>query len=282
MVDKNIAASVRAKLKNKAKDEGKDFNLILTRYALERFLYRLSISNHRDHFLLKGALLFDVWFDVPLRATRDIDLLGFQLPEAAYLIQAFKELCELELRDGIRFDGDSILAEEIRKEANYTGMRINLVANLDSARSTVQVDVGYGDAVTPAPELADYPVLLNEFPSPKLRVYPRNSVVAEKLDAIISLGIANSRLKDYFDLWVILHHSDLDKETLRKAVEATISRRKTIMPSGLPMGLTSEFSQDKNKNIQWNVFLRKNQLEKYELNELVKGLQNKLGYLFEE
>jgi hypothetical protein len=170
MADKNIGASVRAKLKNKAQAEGKEFNLILTRYALERLLYRLSISDYQEHFLLKGALLFDLWFDVPLRATRDIDLLGFQLPDAAYLIKAFEDLCALELADGIEFKGGSIRAEEIRKEANYTGMRVTLVAYLDGARSAIQVDVGYADAVTPAPEIANYPVLLNEFPSPKLRV----------------------------------------------------------------------------------------------------------------
>ncbi|WP_071466488.1 nucleotidyl transferase AbiEii/AbiGii toxin family protein [Polynucleobacter asymbioticus] len=280
MADKNIGASVRAKLKNKAQAEGKEFNLILTRYALERLLYRLSISDYREHFLLKGALLFDLWFDVPLRATRDIDLLGFQLPDAAYLIKAFEDLCALEVADGIEFEGGSIRAEEIRKEANYTGMRVTLVAYLDGARSAIQVDVGYGDAVTPAPEMANYPVLLSEFPSPRLRVYPRYTVVAEKLDAIISLGMANSRMKDYFDLWVILNQSGLDQEILRTAVEATTTRRKTLMPEGLPLGLSDEFSQDRNKNIQWNAFLTKNQLDKIELRDLVLDLQGRLSYLF--
>jgi predicted nucleotidyltransferase component of viral defense system len=267
-------------LKNKAQAEGKEFNLILTRYALERFLYRLSISEHRDHFLLKGALLFDLWFDVPLRATRDIDLLGFQLPDAAYLLETFEDLCDIQVEDGITFDQDSIRAEEIRKEANYSGMRVTLAAYLDGARSVVQVDVGYGDAVTPAPEVADYPVLLNEFPSPRLRVYPRYTVVAEKLDAIILLGMANSRMKDYFDIWVILRESELDLVVLRSAVSATIERRNTMMPVGLPLGLSDEFAQDKSKNIQWKAFLRKNQLGEIELHELIFDLRTKLEYLF--
>ncbi len=280
MTEKNLGASVRSKLKNKAQAENKEFNLILTRYALERFLYRLSISEHRDHFLLKGALLFDLWFDVPLRATRDIDLLGFQLPDAAYLLKTFEDLCDIQVEDGLIFDRASIRAEEIRKEANYSGMRITLVANLDGARSVVQVDVGYGDAVTPAPEVADYPVLLDEFPNPRLRVYPRYTVVAEKLDAIISLGMANSRMKDYFDIWVILRGSELDLEVLRSAVSATIERRNTMMPEGLPLGLSDEFAKDKNKNIQWNAFLSKNQLGEIQLNQLVMNLRSKLEYLF--
>jgi hypothetical protein len=127
-------------LKNKAQAEGKEFNLILTRYALERLLYRLSISDYREHFLLKGALLFDLWFDVPLRATRDIDLLGFQLPDAAYLIKAFEDLCALGVDDGIEFDGGSIRAEEIRKEANYTGMRVTLVSRNLAIRSRIYND----------------------------------------------------------------------------------------------------------------------------------------------
>lgn len=280
MAEKNLGASVRSKLKNKAQADNKEFNLILTRYALERFLYRLSISEYRDHFLLKGALLFDLWFDVPLRATRDIDLLGFQLPDAAYLLKTFEDLCDVQVEDGVIFDRASIRAEEIRKEANYSGMRVTLVAYLDGARSVVQVDVGYGDTVTPAPEFADYPVLLDEFPNPRLRVYPRYTVVAEKLDAIISLGMANSRMKDYFDIWVILRESELDLEILRSAVSATIERRNTMMPEGLPLGLSDEFAKDKNKNIQWNAFLSKNQLGEIQLNQLVMNLRSKLKYLF--
>jgi len=280
MAEKNLGASVRSKLKNKAQAENKEFNLILTRYALERFLYRLSISDHRDQFLLKGALLFDLWFDVPLRPTRDIDLLGFQLPDASYLLKTFEDLCDIQVEDGVTFDRASIRAEEIRKEANYSGMRVILAAYLDGARSVVQVDIGFGDAVTPAPEVADYPVLLHEFPNPRLRIYPRYTVVAEKLDAIISLGMTNTRMKDYFDIWMILRKSELNPEVLRSALMATVKRRSTLMPEKLPLGLSDEFAQNKNKNVQWNAFLTKNQLDGIKLNELVMDLRSKLEYLF--
>jgi hypothetical protein len=240
----------------------------------------LSISEHRDHFLLKGALLFDLWFHVPLRATRDIDLLGFKLPDTEYLLRTFGELCEIHAEDGIIFDQKSIRTEEIRKEANYSGMRVNLVAYLDGAKSAVQVDVGFGDAITPAPEVADYPVLLDDLPSPRLRVYPRYTVVAEKLDAIITFGMANSRMKDYFDIWVILRDSELDKEILRSAVIATCNRRKTLMPTVLPLGLSNEFAEDKNKNIQWNAFLSKNKLGENKLSELIFEIRGELEYLF--
>jgi len=231
---RNVAASVRAKLLNKARAEKRDFTLVLTRYALERLLYRLSISTHADHFLLKGALLFDLWFDVPLRPTRDMDLLGFGLAEEPYLIAAFTELCALDVDDGIRFDAQSIRAEEIRKEANYAGIRVTLLGWVDGARCPVQVEVGYGDAVTPGPEAVEYPVILDEFPAPKLRVYPRYTVVAEKLEALISLGVANSRMKDYFDLWVLARHSDFEGEVLREAIGATLSRRGTDIPTDVP------------------------------------------------
>ena len=273
-------ASVRAKLKNKAQSQGKEFNLVLTRFALERFLYRLSISEYRDQFVLKGALLFDLWFDFPLRATRDIDLLGFQTPDKTYLIKVFRTLCLMKLMDGIEFDQSTLQTDEIRKVANYSGLRVSLFSFLDGARSLVQVDVGFGDVITPEAELVDYPVLLNEFPSPQLRAYPRYSVIAEKLDALINLGMANSRMKDYFDLWVILKESKLEKEILKKAVNSTCKRRQTPMPVGLPTGLTKDFFKDKNKINQWDIFLIKNQLAHIELSHMVKDLQEKLSFLF--
>lgn len=261
MTGRNIAASVRAKLLNKARADKRDFSLVLTRYALERLLYRLSISEHADHFLLKGALLFDLWFDVPFRPTRDMDLLGFGLAEEPHLIAAFTDLCALEVEDGIRFDAHSIRAEEIRKEANYAGIRVTLLGWVDGARCPVQVDVGYGDAVTPGPEAVEYPVMLDEFPGPRLRVYPRYSVVAEKLEAMITLGVANSRMKDYFDLWVLARHSDFEGEVLRQAIGATLSRRSTDVPTNVPFGLTETFATDPQKQLQWQGFLKKNRLE---------------------
>lgn len=280
MTERNTSASVRARLLNKAKKDGVDFQLLLTRFALERLLYRLSISAEKDHFLLKGALLFDLWYDVPLRPTRDIDLLGFGLAEIPHLITVFEDLCNLMVADGIFFDGKSIKAEEIRKEANYSGIRVTLVGLIDGARCPIQVDVGYGDAVTPAPESARYPVMFDDMPAPHLRVYPRYTVVAEKLEAIISLGMANSRMKDYFDLWVILRDAQLDLATLEQAVFATLNRRGTINPKIIPIGLSEQFSADGQKNMQWNAFVKRNKLNADTLSATVKYLRDALIFIF--
>lgn len=273
---KNKPASIRARLLNKAKAEQQDFSLVLTRYGLERLLYRLSVSSNKDNFLLKGALLFDMWFDVPHRPTRDIDLLGFGLAEEPLLHEAFREICGIEVDDGMVFDADSIKVVEIRKDANYSGLRVTLLGHLDAARSAVQIDVGYGDAVTPAPELADYPVMLGELPAPRIRVYPRYTVIAEKFEAIVSLGMANSRLKDYFDLWVLLTTQELDSAMITAAINATLARRQTAMPTSAPIGLTETFSNDPQKIRQWQAFIRKNQLEAPELGTVVELLHQKL------
>ena len=272
----NKPASVRARLLNKAKAENRDFSLMLIRYGLERLLYRLSVSSNKDNFLLKGALLFDMWFDVPHRPTRDIDLLGFGLAEEPLVYETFREICGIECDDGIVFDADTIRVAEIRKEANYSGLRVNLTGHLDGARSPVQIDIGYGDAVTPAPELADYPVMLEELPAPKIRVYPRYTVVAEKFEAIVSLGMANSRLKDYFDLWVLLTTQELDPELLQTAIVATLNRRKTTMPESIPIGLSLTFGDDPQKIKQWQAFIKKNQLQAPALNSVIELLQQKL------
>ncbi len=268
--------AVRARLLAKAKSENQDFSLILTRYGLERMLYRLSVSSNKDNFLLKGALLFDMWFDVPLRPTRDIDLLGFGLAEEPLVLAAFQEMCEIECNDGIEFDVDSIKVAEIRKEANYSGLRVTLMGHVDSARCPIQIDVGYGDAVTPAPEHADYPVMLEGLPAPKLRIYPRYTVVAEKYEAIVSLGMINTRLKDYFDMWVIFNSADLDSALLSAAIDATFARRNTPKPQTTPVGLTADFGQDEQKRKQWEAFIKKNKLVAPELNVVVQFLKTKL------
>lgn len=270
----NRAASVRAHLLSKAKAAGQDFSLVLTRYALERLLYRLSASPHKDNFLLKGALLFDLWFDVPLRPTRDIDLLGFGLAEEPLVLRLFQEVCEIGCDDGISFDSSTVQASEIRKDANYAGIRITLLGHIENARCPVQVDIGYGDAVTPAPELADYPVMLEDMPVPKLRVYPKYTVVAEKFEAIVSLGMANSRMKDYFDLWVILNSSELEQPLLAEAIQATFARRGTPLLETIPTGLSEAFALDSQKTTQWSAFVRKNKLEAPELASVVALLKS--------
>lgn len=271
---RNISASVRDRLLSKARTEKLDFNLLLTRYALERMLYRLSISKQRDQFLLKGALLFDLWFDVPHRPTHDADFLGFGSAEIPHIEEIFREICRIEVEDGIAFQPDTVKAAEIRKEANYAGVRVTLLGMLDSARCAVQIDIGFGDAVVPGPDEVHYPVILGEMPGPHLHVYPRYTVVAEKLEALTSLGMLNSRMKDYFDLWILAKHSDFDGQILSRAVAATFERRRTAVPTGVPIGLSDEFINDAQKGKQWQGFLRKNALDPMSLATVVVDLRD--------
>ncbi len=237
-------------------------------------LYRLSISKQRDQFLLKGALLFDLWFDVPHRPTHDADFLGYGSAEIPHIEALFQGVCQIEVDDGIVFQPETVKADEIRKEANYAGVRVTLIGVLDGARCPVQLDIGFGDAVVPGPEEVHYPVILGEMPEPHLRVYPRYTVVAEKLEALTSLGMLNSRMKDYFDLWILARHSDFDGAVLSKAIKATFERRRRALPNGVPIGLTDEFTQDVQKEKQWQAFLRKNALDKTPLATVVGDLRN--------
>lgn len=267
MTLKNTGASIRAKLLHRSKLDRVDFQFLLTRYAIERLLYRLSISPEQQHFLLKGALLFDLWYDVRLRPTRDIDLLGFGLAETSHLLMAFESICALTAEDGVSFDPHSIKAEEIRTDANYSGVRLTLSGMLNFAKFRVQVDVGYGDAVTPAP---------------RLLVYPRYTVVAEKLEAIVSFGMANSRMKDYFDLWVILRDQELDQAHLSSAISATLKRRGTSKPRTLPVGLSEKFAGDPQKAKQWSAFVERNKLKASSLHDVVGDLRMKFAPFFVE
>jgi predicted nucleotidyltransferase component of viral defense system len=274
MSQRNIPASVRARLLNHARQRREDFNTVLNRYVLERLLYRLSISTYKDQFLLKGAMLFDLWFDLPHRPTRDIDLLGFGSAELPALEAVFQDICATAIEDGVIFKAESIRATEIRKDSNYAGVRLNMLALVDRARCQIQVDIGFGDVVTPGPIEADYPTILSGFEQPKLRVYPRYTVVAEKLEALASLGIANSRMKDYFDLWVLSRHSEFEGKILQRAIRATFDQRKSTLPSAVPFGLTDTFAQDMQKQTQWRAFINKNRLEALSLEDVVISLRD--------
>ncbi|BEP46189.1 nucleotidyl transferase AbiEii/AbiGii toxin family protein [Variovorax sp. V15] len=278
-MSRNIAASVRARLKQHADAKKQDFNLTLTRYGLERLLYRLSISPHASNYLLKGALLFSLWYDQPHRPTRDADLLGFGPDDVESAVKAFHEICQIAVEDGMVFDAGSVQGTVIRKEAGYGGVRVDLRATLDGARITLQVDIGFGDAVTPAPEAVSYPVLLDDLPAPQLRSYPKYTVVAEKFHAVCLLGMANTRMKDYFDLWVLMTEDTLDPAELRRAISATFERRKFAMVSELPSGLSDNFSGDATKQTQWTAFLKKNRLEAMDLTNVVKRLREEFQKL---
>jgi hypothetical protein len=270
---RNVAASVRARLLNKARTERLDFNLLLIRYALERVLYRLSISEQHGQFLLKGALLFGIWFDVPHRPTHDADLLGFGHSEIPHLENLFREISQIATDDGIVFQSDSVKAVEIRKEADYAGARVTMIGLPDGARCPVQIDIGFGVAVTAGPDNVQYPVILDGMPQPKLQAYPRYTVVAEKLEAVVKLGMLNSRMKDYFDLWVLAGHSDFSGAVLAAAIRATFERRGTAILSSAPLGLTDEFGRSDQKTMQWQAFLRKNALSPIPLTSVIEVLR---------
>jgi predicted nucleotidyltransferase component of viral defense system len=273
---RNLAASVRARLLNMAKAEGSDFNQILVRYALERFLYRLSQSAYADHFLLKGALLFTLWYELPHRATRDCDLLGFGPSDQETIVGTFRAIAAVPVDDGIVFDPESVRVGEIRKDAGYAGVRVVITGELAQARCKTQIDIGFGDAVIPGPVKATYPVLIEDFPAPRLRTYPAYTVVAEKLHAIVLLGMTNSRLKDYLDLFVLLDREHLNEKTLARAIAATFDRRGTPLSDGLPLGLSDEFASDVSRQALWQAFLRKNDIEWRQLRDIVTAIRTRL------
>lgn len=270
------AASIRARLKRYAEASGQEFNLILMRYGLERFLYRLSVSDLADRFLLKGALLFQIWYGNPHRPTHDVDLLGFGSDDMAQLLQVFQGVAAIAVDDGIVFEPGSARAAPIRKDGDYGGVRVDLHAKLSGARIDVQVDVGFGDAVTPQPQRVTYPTMLADVPGPTLRAYPKATAVAEKVHAVATLGMTNSRMKDFFDLWVLLHDDTLDDAELVQAVAATFARRGTPMPATTPIGLTQSFASDLAKQTQWRGFLKRNRLADLELTAVVDYLQQRL------
>jgi len=261
-VPKNPGHSVFQRLLNYAKENREDFNLLLSRYAMERFLYRLSISEESDRFILKGASLFLVWKGRNYRATRDADFLALGSPDIEILAQSFRTICALPCpeADGMVYLPDTLKAVAIRDDNEYDGVRITLFGQLNQARIPLQVDIGFGDAVTPAPENIDYPTLL-DFPAPQLKAYPKYTLIAEKLEAMIHLGMANSRMKDFFDIWLLSTLFKFDGGTLTEAIRNTFNRRQTVLSEETPFAFTPEFYGDEQKQNQWNAFIRKSNPE---------------------
>ena len=254
---RNLAASVRQRLLNRARERGEDFNYLLTRYANERLLFRLAESGHRDQFVLKGATLFELWHDAVHRATRDVDLLGFGEPTVERMQAVFRELCTVDVEpDGLRFLEPSVQAEPTRDGQEYGGVRVRLGADLDGARIALQVDIGFGDVVTPGVVEAEFPTLL-DFPAPRLRTYPRETVVAEKFEAVVRLGIANTRMKDFYDLWAMATAFAFAGIPLAAALAATFGNRGTALPGEPPLALRPEFTADPEKQAQWSAFSRR-------------------------
>ena len=252
---RDIGASVRARLLTLAREKGQSFDLVLTRYATERLLYRLSTTPHRDRFVLKGAMLITTWFDDPHRPTRDLDFLGYGDSAPEPMLAVFREICAIDENDGIIFNVDALRVELIREELEYGGLRLRTTALLAGARITVVIDIGFGDAIEPGVEEINLPVLL-DLPVPRLRAYARETVVAEKFQAMVMLGLANTRMKDFYDIWMLSRNYDFDGERLSRAIAATFERRATAIPGDLPDALTSAFSTDLTKERQWAAFVR--------------------------
>lgn len=252
-----LAHSIKQRLLNYARQRDEVFNMVLIRFAVERLLYRLTQSPHADQFVLKGAMLFASWADKPHRSTQDVDLLGFGDPSMDRLMAIFCEVCVTNVEpDGLVFDSESVRVEPIREDAVYDGHRVQMTAFLGNARIPIQVDVGFGDAITPGPcDMVFGPIL--DLPAPQLRAYPPETVIAEKLDAIVVRGMANSRMKDYYDLWTLSRTMPFSLGVLQEAVEATMQRRGTPLPSSLPIGLADDFAGDDAKQRQWAAFIRK-------------------------
>jgi predicted nucleotidyltransferase component of viral defense system len=251
---RNVGASVRARLQNLSRETGQSFELVLTRYALERLLYRLSRSAYADRFVLKGAMLLMSWFTDPYRATRDLDLSGFGDPNPATMVTAFKDILSTDVEDGVQFDSDAVRVDQIREATEYGGLRLRTTASISGARIAVTVDVGFGDALEPGTEVIDYPSLL-DLPAPRLRAYARETVIAEKFQAIVALGRANSRMKDFYDIWLLSQSFSFDDDRLARAIAATFERRETEIPTELPDGFTPAFSSDAQRQRQWSAFL---------------------------
>lgn len=251
---KNLPASIRQRLLNQARVSGRPFNELLQYYAIERFLYRLSQSEYAELFVLKGALLFRVWGLPASRPTKDIDLLGHTSNDVESLVAIVSEICTQEVQeDGLSFDPGTISGVHIKEGADYEGVRIRFVGLLGKAQVHLQIDIGFADIVSPAACLKAYPVILT-MPAPKLWSYTPETVVAEKLQAMIYLEAVNSRMKDFYDLWVMANRFEFTGEVLQEAVRRTFERRKTGIPTREPAAFSAQFAQEKQS--QWRAFLK--------------------------
>jgi len=251
---RNIPASVRQRLLNRAKSDRRPFNELLQYYAMERFLYRLSQSAHADRFILKGALMLRVWRSPELRPTMDIDMLGKTSNEEADIVAQIRDILTVDVEtDGLAFDPDSIQAERITEDADYEGIRIRFLGALGSARINMQIDIGFGDVVYPKPEESDLPTMLNS-PAPRLLCYSRESSIAEKLEAMVKLGMLNSRMKDFYDIWLLSRQFDFDGTKLAEAIRLTFEQRGTTLPAEIE-AFTEPFIEA--KQTQWAAFWKR-------------------------
>ena len=259
---KDISASIRARLLNLARSTGRDFNELAVRYTVERFLARLAASEYRDKFILKGAMLYIPWKLDDKRTTMDLDLLGFGSSDLKSMEKVFRQICNTVVEnDGIKFDNESIAISMIREEAFYDGVRVIARATLGNMHLRLQIDVGFGDQIVPAPQTTEFPALLTEH-GPMIYSYSPETVIAEKFNAMVVLGMANSRLKDYFDIWMLSQSFTIEADVLLEAIRQTFRKRHTKFPQQEPVALSQDFSGNESKQKQWQGFISKQRKQK--------------------
>ena len=251
---KNIAASIKQRLRNMARAEDRAFDILLVRFALERLLFRLSQSAYRDNYILKGGMLVTQWLDHNNRETRDADFLGFGDADVDAIKTIFAEIMMIKGGDGLEFDTKALSATFIREEAEYSGIRLRTHAYLERTRIPVTLDIAFGDAITDTNQMIDYPSLLG-MQQPNIRAYPPASVIAEKFQSMVALGLVNGRMKDFYDLWAIPKAIPLDEHVLDAAIAATFERRATTVPSARPVGLSNAMTKENDAQRRWHAYI---------------------------
>jgi len=268
---KNLAASVRQRLLNLARNEGQAFDVVLVAFGLERLIYRLSVSDYRDRFVLKGGMLVTLWTKDTGRFTRDVDFLAFGPDDEETLKRALSDILSIDAEDGLVFDKGNLTATVIREDQVYGGMRLKTTAYLEKTKIPITIDIGFGDALGDPEYEIDYTSLL-DFPPATVRAYSPETVIAEKFQAVVALGLVNGRMKDFYDLWAIRRSVDINLEALRQTIEKTFERRKTEIPKSRPPGLTQEFATDPVKRTQWSAYAETTELEDISLEVIVDDI----------
>jgi len=259
---KNIEASIKARLKNKAQETNRPFAEVMQYYGMERFLYRFSKSKYADKFVLKGALLFAVWQIPDRRTTLDIDFLARFDNEVETIEKVMRDACDTSVDpDGLKFDSQTVKGMKIKEDADYEGVRVKFTGFLDRAEIPMQIDVGFGDIVYPKTKVIDYPVIL-DFPKPHLNGYPQESVISEKFEAMIKLGLLNSRMKDFYDIWLMTRQFEFKGANIASAIKKTFNNRKTDIPKKKPLFADEIYDEKSDRQTLWNAFLKKGDIQR--------------------
>ncbi len=257
----NLQASVRAQLQNKAKETNRSFAEVLQFYGMERFLYRFSKSQYARQFILKGALMFTAWNIPDRRTTIDIDFLARCNNQVSNIEKVINDICEIAVvPDGLLFDQETVKGRRIKEDADYEGVRVKFIGFLERSRIPMQIDIGFGDVVYPNPRMIDYPAIL-DLPKPHIKGYPLESVVSEKFEAMVKLGLLNSRMKDFYDIWLLMRQFDFDGLSLSQALKRTFEHRKTELPQGQPLFAEEIYDEKSDRQTLWMAFLRKNDIK---------------------